>query len=163
MKYVPGLAVGLVVFWFAMSGLTSPLFLGLSAVSVLATLVLVARLRIIDRDSSPYHRAPQLMIYTVWLVVEIIKANLSVLARVVGLRPSIDPAVVEIRTTARSATGRALFANSITLTPGTVTIDIEGDLLKVHALVRDNAGVDSFGGMDSGASRAADPVRKGGG
>jgi multicomponent Na+:H+ antiporter subunit E len=156
MTYVPGLAAALVVFWFAMSGETSPFFLGLSVIAVIATLWISASLRIIDRDSSPYHRAPHLLIYMGWLIIEIVKANFAVIARVLGVRHSIDPAMVEISTATRTSLGKALFANSITLTPGTVTVDVDGQVLKVHALVRENASADSFATMDRGSSRAAD-------
>jgi len=156
MTYVPGLVVALAVFWFAMSGETSPFFLGLSVVAVLATLWISAILKVVDRDGSPYHRASHLLIYTGWLVGEIIKANLAVVARVVGVRASIDPAMLEISTAARTSLGKALFANSITLTPGTVTVDVDGSVIKVHALVRENAGADSFAVMDRKSSRAAD-------
>lgn len=161
MTYVPGLAAALVVFWFAMSGETSPFFLGLSVIAILATLWISASLRIIDRDTSPYHRAPQLIIYMGWLIVEIVKANLAVISRVLGWRHSIDPAMVEISTATRTSLGKALFANSITLTPGTVTVAVDGQVLKVHALVRENAGADSFAAMDRRSSRAADTRDKG--
>lgn len=161
MTYVPGLAVALAVFWFAMSGQTSPFFLGLSVIAVLATLWVSASLKIIDRDSSPYYRAPHLLIYMCRLMVEIVKANFAVIARVLGVRHSIDPAMVEVSTVTRTSLGKALFANSITLTPGTVTVDVEGQVLKVHALVRENAGADSFAAMDRGSSRAADTRDKG--
>lgn len=156
MRYVPGLAFALAVFWFAMSGETSPFFLGLSVIAVLATLWISATLKIVDRDSSPYHRAPHLIIYMGWLIGEIVKANLAVISRVLGWRQSIDPAMVEISTATRTSLGKALFANSITLTPGTVTVDVDGQVLKVHALVRENAGAEGFASMDSGSSRAAD-------
>ena len=161
MTYVPGLTVALVVFWFALSGETSPFFLGLSVAAVLATLWFCAALKIIDRDSSPYHRAPRLLVYMAWLMGEIVKANVAVIMRVAGVRHSIDPAMVEIRTTTRTSLGKALFANSITLTPGTVIVDVDGKVLKVHALVRENAGEESFAAMDRGSSRAADSKNKG--
>lgn len=161
MRYLPGLAVALAVFWFAMSGQTSPFFLGLSVVAVLATLWISAKLKIVDRDSSPYHRAPRLLIYMGWLAGEIVKANIAVIARVLGVRHSIDPAMVEISTEASTSLGRALFANSITLTPGTVTVDVDGRVLKVHALMRENASAESFTGMQRRSSRAADVRARG--
>ncbi len=161
MTYGFGLAAALAVFWFAMSGETSPLFLGLSVIAVLATLWISARLKVVDRDGSPYLRVLPLMLYTGWLLGEIIKANLAVVTRIVGIRQSIDPAMMEIRTGTRTSLGKALFANSITLTPGTVTVDVDGQVLKVHALVRENAGADSFTDMDRRSSRAADIGGKG--
>ncbi len=156
MKYALGLLVAIVAFWFALSGETSPFFLALSGIAVLATLWLCARLKVIDREASPYHRAPQLLVYLVWLIGEIVKSNIAVVSRVLGPKHAIDPAMVEVDTTAPSSLGKALFANSITLTPGTVTVDVDGQRLKVHALVRENASAESFSPMDRKASLAAD-------
>lgn len=156
MAYAFGLLVALAAFWFALSGETSPFFLGLSAVAVLAALWLSARLKLIDREASPYHRAPQLLVYLAWLIGQIVKANIAVISRVLGPKHAIDPAMVEVETSAHSRLGTALFANSITLTPGTVTVDVDKRKLKVHALVRENASVESFAPMDRKAARAAD-------
>lgn len=162
MPYLPGLVIALAALWFALSAETSPFFVGLAALSVLLTLSLAARLRIIGRDASPYHRIFQFLLYAPWLAVQVVKANLAVIARVLGPRHAIDPALVRVPTTARTDLGRALFANSITLTPGTVTVDVEGDRLIVHALVRENASAASFEPMDRRAAAAADsPRRKG--
>ncbi|MBI1361003.1 MAG: cation:proton antiporter [Alphaproteobacteria bacterium] len=155
MIYLPGLAVAVAAFWFALSGQTTPLFLLLAVVSILATLWLCARLGIIDRDASPYHLAHLLVLYAGWLVVEIFKANVVVIRSVLDLRQTISPAVVKVPPDAKTDFGRALFANSITLTPGTVTIDIAGDLL-VHVLHEENSQPASFALMNRMAARAAD-------
>lgn len=156
MTYLPGLILALAAFWFALSGETAPLFLMLGALSALLTLWLVARLKIIDRDASPYHRAPNILVYGGWLLVEIVKANLAVIRRILGPTHAIDPVMVNVTTTARTNLGKALFANSITLTPGTVTVDVDGDRLKVHALVRETSTAQSFAPMDRKAASAAD-------
>jgi multicomponent Na+:H+ antiporter subunit E len=154
MTYLPGLVLALAAVWFALSGETSPQFLVLAGLSVLLSLWLTARLKILGRDASPYHRAPQMLLYVFWLLGEIVKANVAVIVRVLGPRHAIDPAMVSLRTRAKTDLGKALFANSITLTPGTVTVDVDGDRLKVHALVRENASVDSFEPMDRKATAA---------
>ncbi len=160
MIYLPGLVLALAAFWFTLSGQASPFFVALGVVSLLLTLWLAARLRIIDRDSSPYHRLPQMVIYLIWLIVEIIKSNITVIARVLGPRHAIDPAVVRLQTRARTDLGKALFANSITLTPGTVAFDVEDDKVLVHALVREKASVAAFDPMDRRAAAAADSSRR---
>ena len=160
MAYLPGLLAALAVFWLALSGETSPLFLFLGAVSVLLVVWLAARLRIIDRDASPYHRAPQMLVYGGWLIVEIVKANIAVIRKVIGPSHAIDPVVVNVTTTATTALGKAMFANSITLTPGTVTVDVDGNKVKVHALVRETSPASSFAEMDRKAAAAADGKRR---
>lgn len=160
MTYLPGLLFALAAFWFALSGETSPFFLGLAALSVLLTLWLVARLRIIDRNASPYHRLPQLLMYLGWLIGQIIRSNIAVMARVLGPRHAIDPSMVGVRSIGRTDLGKALFANSITLTPGTVTIDVKGDKVIVHALVRETASVAAFEPMNRRAAAAAEPAKR---
>lgn len=156
MIYIPGLVIALAAFWFALSGETAPLFLMLGVVSVGLVLWLVVRLKLIDRDASPYHRAPNLLLYGGWLLVEIVKSNIAVVRRIVGPVNAIDPVMVNVMTTARTDLGRAMFANSITLTPGTVTVDVDGRKLTVHALVRETSAVASFAPMDRKAAAAAD-------
>lgn len=160
MAYLPGLLLALAAFWFALSGETSPLYLFLGAVSVLLTLLLVARLKVIDRDASPYHRIPQMLVYGGWLIVEIVKSNIIVIRKILGPSHAIDPVVVNVETTATTNLGKAMFANSITLTPGTVTVDIDGDQLVVHALVREMSPVSSFVDMDRKAAAATDGKRR---
>jgi len=160
MMYLPGLLIGLAVLWFGLSGQTSPFFLGLAAISILLTVLLCVRLKLLGRDASPYHRVVQLTLYTGWLIVQIVKSNIAVIARVLGPRHAIDPALVRLRTQAQTSLGRTLFANSITLTPGTVTVEVDGDKVLVHALVRENASVASFEPMDRRAARAADSRRR---
>jgi multicomponent Na+:H+ antiporter subunit E len=156
MRYLPGLLLALAAFWFLLSGETAPLFLGLAAVSVILVLALSARLGIIGRDASPYHRIVQLLAYFGWLFVAIVKSNIAVIARILGPSHALDPVMVTLTASARTDFGKALFANSITLTPGTVTVDVDGDGLKVHALVRENAPAAAFADMDRKAARAAD-------
>lgn len=155
MVYVPGLIAALAAFWFAMSGQTAPLFLALGVLSVLLTLWLCARLGIIDRNASPYHRAPQLMVWLAWLVGEIVKSNIHVLRRVLGPMNSIEPAVVKVNGGCESDLAMTLFANSITLTPGTVTVEVQRGEFLVHALDGAAATPDSFNTMARNAARAA--------
>lgn len=160
MSYWLGLAAALVALWAALSGETAPLFIALGAVSVVFVLWFVARLGIIGRDASPYHRIIQLFIYLVLLLVEIVKANIVVLGKILSPTRAIDPDLVRVKAVGKSDLGRTLFANSITLTPGTVTVDVEDNKFVVHALARENASPDSFEPMNRVAARAGDPDTK---
>ncbi len=157
MIYLPGLALALSAFWFALSGETSVMFLSFFAVSLLASLWLAARLEIIDRDASPWLRLPQMLLYIPWLIVEVLKANLSVIRIVMTPWRPVSPAMTRVRFSGRTDLAKALFANSITLTPGTVTVDVEGaSVFLVHALKHENAQPEAFAEMDRRAARAAD-------
>lgn len=154
MIYLPGLTLAITAMWFALSGETAPLFLALAAASILVTLWLCARLGIIDRDASPYHRVHLLALYACWLMAEIVKANVVVIRSVLDPRNTISPAMVKVKPEGASDMARALFANSITLTPGTVTVETAGDFL-VHALHEENSRPASFAVMSRLAARAA--------
>jgi multicomponent Na+:H+ antiporter subunit E len=78
---------------------------------------------------------------------------------VISPRRAIDPAVIKVRTNARTDLGKTLFANAITLTPGTVTVDVDGDRVVVHALVGEKTPVQAFDLIDRMASSAADDER----
>lgn len=70
-----------------------------------------------------------------WLVVfavELVKSNIDVMLRVIAPKVKINPAIVEVKTRLKSPLGRLALANSITLTPGTLTTDIKDDSLYIH-------------------------------
>ena len=68
------------------------------------------------------------------LVKEIIKANFAVIKMIMSSRYEIEPAVVKFKTDLKTTTARILLANSITLTPGTITVSLENDEYVVHCL-----------------------------
>lgn len=72
------------------------------------------------------------LIYLGVFLVELVKANLNVMRYVFSPRIDIHPGIVEIKTELRSSIGRLALANSITLTPGTLVVDIQGDSLYIH-------------------------------
>ncbi len=77
-----------------------------------------------------------LVSYAGILIVEIIKANMAVIPMIVSANMEPEPVIVRIRTKLQSKTARVLLANSITLTPGTITVALEGDELTIHCLDR---------------------------
>ena len=156
MAYLIGLIVTLTVFWLSNSGHYTPLLLSLGAVSIALTVLLTSRLGGIDRESAPYVRIFGFMTYLPWLLWEILKANLTVIRACLRANLDISPALVRVRTTCRSDLARVTFANSITLTPGTVTVEVEGDKLLVHALYESEAGPGAFDELDRRSARAMD-------
>lgn len=101
-------------------------------VAVLVTLIAGPRLAILGgvrlTPLAPVH----LILYLVTFVVALIRSNLDVARRVLSPSLPIRPGVVEVQTRLQSPLGRMLLANSITLTPGTLSIDIVGDRILVH-------------------------------
>ena len=72
--------------------------------------------------------------YVIILVIEIIKANIAVIHMIVTQREVVEPVIVRFRASLRTETARVILANSITLTPGTITVSLEGDEYEVHCL-----------------------------
>ena len=89
--------------------------------------------------------------YIPYLFIQIVRANLDVASRVVRLRIPIRPGIVTVTTKLKSPLGRAILANSITLTPGTLSVEIEGDRLFIHWIdVADSDGMDATERIVSG-------------
>ncbi|MEL7127969.1 MAG: Na+/H+ antiporter subunit E [Pseudomonadota bacterium] len=160
MLYLFGLIAGLVTFWLSLSGHYTPLLLALGAVSVALAVILSARLGIIDREGAPYFAGIGLLLYLPWLIWEIIKSNITVIRACLRADMDINPALVKVKTVCESDLAKVLFANSITLTPGTVTISVERDRLLVHALYEDTAQPEAFAEMDRRSRRAVDGAGK---
>jgi multicomponent Na+:H+ antiporter subunit E len=109
------------------------LFFGL--VSCAMVVVIAARMDVVDEEAVPIHLHPGRMIgYVVWLIVEIIRANIDVTRRILDPRLPIRPDVRRVAAVQKTRLGRVIYANSITLTPGTVSMDVGDDTILVHAL-----------------------------
>ncbi|MCA8901786.1 MAG: Na+/H+ antiporter subunit E [Hyphomonas sp.] len=156
MAYFLGLVLALAGFWLAMSGHTEPLILTLGGVSIVLTAILAYRLDIIDREGAPYVRSFGLLAYYPWLFWEIIKANWVVIKACLKADLDIAPALVKVKTVCGSDLAKVTFANSITLTPGTITVEIEGDKLLVHGLYEQGSQPEAFADMDRRCARAVD-------
>lgn len=154
MVYGLGLIGALALAWWVLSGHTEPMILGLGAFSILFSAALAWRMiGRIDREVSPYLKIPRLMPYMVWLGGEITRANVAVVK--LALKPDLDitPRLIRTPMTPRTDLGRAIFANSITLTPGTISVELEDDEIVVHAL--DSSLADPAGFEDMGRRAAA--------
>ncbi|WP_419948590.1 Na+/H+ antiporter subunit E [Candidatus Palauibacter sp.] len=154
MRYTIGLLVVMAAVWLLWSGHYDALLLSFGAISLALVLLIAMRMRIVDREGAPIHLPLGLVLYLPWLVFEIVKANVDVAARILNPRLPIHPSVFTVRAGQRTDVGRAIYANSITLTPGTVTIATDGDELTIHALTRGAAEGVLSGDMDRRVVRA---------
>ena len=129
------LALVLVGVWVLLSGILSPLLLGFGLASSLAVAWLAARADRRDGDPVPFVlRLGSLARYLLWLAWEIVKANVDVSRRILSPSLPIAPAVRWLPASQRSELGRVIYADSITLTPGTLSIDLVDGWVEVHAL-----------------------------
>ncbi len=161
MAYHLSLLFALIAFWLGMSGHYTPRLLALGGVSIAVTMILASRLRVVDRDGAPYGRIFGYLGYIPWLLREIARANWTVTGACLRPDLDIDPALVTVKTRCRSDLAKVTFANSITLTPGTVAVEVEGDEVLVHGLYARDSGPDAFAEMDARSARAADGRKAG--
>lgn len=137
--------------WLLLSGYFDvPLLLVFGALSCALAVLVAWRVEVI----VPEERTPcswfnvHLFGYWPWLLWQVVLSNLDVAKRIVDPALPIDPALIALKPTQRGDLGRFIYANSITLTPGTVTVALSGDTLEVHALTREAADALLEGDMD---------------
>ena len=106
------------------------------------------RMRIVDGESAPITIAFRAPFYLPWLFLEIAKANVDVARRILNPYMPIAPRLIRVKGHQRTDCGLVIYANSITLTPGTVSIRLDGDELIVHALTEEAAAGVETGEMD---------------
>lgn len=107
---------------------------------VLDALVLLAMTRLTNYrpklDGKSLRNLPLMGAYFCVLLLEILKANFKVFGIVLSPRQKNEPAMVKVRIPLKEDWCRMLLANSITLTPGTITADVDGDVYTIHCLDR---------------------------
>ena len=144
----------LVAVWLLWSGHAEPLLLGFGLLSVLAVLAITRRM---DRFSgSEGDRSPgfRLLLYLPWLIGQIFKANLDVARIILNPQLPISPRLIRVPASQKTAAGQVIYANSITLTPGTISLDVRNNQILVHALTEHSAAGVENGEMDRRVSRA---------
>jgi len=138
------------VIWLLLSGHYDPLLLTLGVLSCITCLYVTWKAKFIDEEGLPLHLLIRLPIYTLWLFKEIIKANIDTAKIIILNNP--DPQNFRVKSSQKTEAGKVTYANSITLTPGTVTTVLDGDILEVHALSSDMADDVKSGAMDKRVS-----------
>jgi multicomponent Na+:H+ antiporter subunit E len=147
------LGITLFITWLLWSGHYNPLILGFGVASCVLVVYLSSRLGIVDREGHPIHLLIRFLTYGPWLVWAIIKANLDVAGRILKPGVPISPQLIKVKAHQKTDLGRVIYANSITLTPGTVSVDVDGEDFLVHAISKEAAADVEAGDMDQRVSR----------
>ena len=125
----------LAALWLLMSGLFKTLLLILGALSVIGVVLIIRRMDSQDGDQLVLRLKPIAFIgYVLWLLVEIAKANWAVTKVILSPQMKMRQHLFHTRFTQKTDLGQVIFANSITLTPGTITVECEDQAFLVHAL-----------------------------
>ena len=144
------LAAVLFVFWLLLSGHFTPFLVISGAVCALLIAWLGSVLGYGDEEGIPIELVPRGVFYWPWLVKEAARSALEVAAIVVNPDLPISPRLIRVKTSQKTLVGITIYANSITLTPGTITVEVnrhDNELL-VHALTRAGADGLAKGEMD---------------
>jgi len=133
--------------WVVLSGYYTPMLLTLGAISIAIVLWMCSRMKILDRETAPYLSLIPALSYFFWLFTEIVKANVAVVKAVLSPELEVSPTMTKIPYANDVDIAQTMFANSITLTPGTVSINMDEDHILVHALLSDMSKPEDFKAM----------------
>lgn len=130
------LFVLLFILWLLLSGHYSPLFYTYGIISCVLTVYMAHKMHLLDEEGHPVHMFIGFLAYFPFLVAEIIKANLYVAWIILcpNMKKRINPKMIGVKPMQKTDIGRFIFANSITLTPGTVSVRVAGEEILVHSL-----------------------------
>ena len=131
--------VFLAVFWWLLSWQTNPFLLKSGFVVCLGVALLSSRMGLVDDESQPFAMLPRLVLFGPWLLWQVVLSNWDVVKRVWTPGLGIAPQIIRVPCALKTGFCRATYANSITLTPGTVTIDTGDEGFLVHALHQEAA------------------------
>ncbi len=134
--------------WLLLSGLYTGLLLGLGVLSCLLVVAVCRRMQIVDLEGHPNHLVIGMLRYMPWLLWAIVKANIDVARRIVHPRLPVSPRVIRVAASQKTHLGQVVYANSITLTPGTVAVETGEGTIEVHALTGEAAEEVRSGDMD---------------
>ena len=126
--------INLALLWMLLSGYLKSNLLILGALSCILVTILATMMKVYLSNDERFKFAIRMPFYLPWLFKEILLANLSVARKVLLAGSTIQPQCVKTKPSQKTNTGIALLANSITLTPGTISIDYDDENLLVHAL-----------------------------
>ncbi len=157
-----GLGAFLFAFWLSLSGHYTPLILTFGVASCVLVVYLCARMGVIDEEGVPFQVMPRMLAYLPWLLKEIFVANIAVAKVILDPKLPISPRMVVFHGSQQTDLGRALYANSITLTPGTITTGVEGQDFQIHALSAADLETDEESAMDVRCSWVEGSPRMGG-
>ena len=139
--------------WLLWSGHTEPLLISLGAVSTVSVVAVCRRMGLIDEEAVPLGLPLRAPLFLPWLLWQVVKSNVDVARRILDPRLPIRPELIRVKAGQRDDLGRTIHANCITLTPGTVSVGVEGGEIIVHALTREAARGLQTGEMDRRVTR----------
>lgn len=137
-KHLISWSLILSAFWLVLSGFLKPLLLSFGVASVALVVFLIYRMNISDAEKQKLALNLSFLQYIIWLSGQIALSSIQVAKLVWGRKAKLSPATGKLPLDKIPKRSRVLYANSITLTPGTLSIDLDNDHVTVHALNEDS-------------------------
>lgn len=149
------IALAMFVFWLLLSGHASPWLVASGAVCAVAVALFGLRMGYADEEGHPVALLPRGFVYWPWLVKEIVKSAIHVSRLVLDPKLPISPTLIRVAASQKSSTGLVIYANSITLTPGTISVELHArdKEILVHAICAEAAEDLAGGEMDRRVTR----------
>ena len=157
MRQAASLTLILAAAWLVWSGDREALLLTFGGVSCLLVVVVCLRMGIVEHPSRAVFVGLRHLPYVPWLLLEILKANFDVARIILQPKLPIRPHLIRVHASQRSELGQVIYANSITLTPGTISLDLREGRILVHALTDEAADGLEKGEMDARVARLEGP------
>jgi multicomponent Na+:H+ antiporter subunit E len=132
------IALGVAIYgmWLILSGHYTGFLLTMGIVSTAIVVGIAIRMDLLDEEGVPIiHLTARVWSYVPWFLGEVVKSNLAAVKVILDPKLPISPSLVRFHGRQRTDLGRFIFANSITLTPGTITVAVTGSEFHVHALL----------------------------
>ena len=135
------MALTLFAFWLLLSGHYTLWLTASGAVLAVLVTLFSAYKGIVDEEGFPIEKLPRALVYWPWLGLQMARSALNVARLIVDPKLPISPTMVRVRAKQRTAVGLTTYANSITLTPGTISVEVSerGRAVWVHCITRENA------------------------
>ncbi len=147
------LAFFLFVFWLLLSGIYEPFLIGAGVFSSVLVVWIARRMELVDAEGHPAHLGWGALTYWPWLIREIVVSALAVTRIILDPKLPISPTLVRFRPRQKTTVGLVTHANSITLTPGTISMEVAPGEFLVHALTREGAQAAADSEMDRRVER----------
>ncbi len=140
--------------WISFSGHFDFLLLSFGVISVLIVLYTLRRMQIVDKTPVKFQiNIFSLVTYCFWLIKEILRSNITVAKTILSPQIKITQNMFDVPLSPKSEAAQVIFANSITLTPGTITVETEKKSLLVHSLNFSNSTEDEIADMGNRVSK----------
>lgn len=133
-RWIPRTASLFAIFWLVLSGHYTALLLTLGALSVALVCLVIWRADVVESQHLSVRRLVRLPAYLAWLGVEVLRSAVGVARLAWARRIDLQPVVGPTPLPPMSPLGQVTYANSITVTPGTLALDVDDDLIRVHSL-----------------------------